>query len=159
MECCKCNKEFQADISDRRKIRYCDYCMQELSLISKSRKKLLIGYQQLPLEVKIKKTMLLVDEVIREFGEDKVYISYSGGKDSTVLSHLVRSKYPNILHIFSDTTNEYPETLKHIIWEQKENGMNLIRVRPRDGKGKAFNFKRVVREYGYPMLLKVRQMP
>lgn len=154
MKCCKCGKHFEVDIKDRRKIRYCEYCMEQLSLNSKARKNMLKSFQQLPLEVKIQKSMMIIDEAIREFGQDKIYISYSGGKDSTVLSHLVRTKYPNILHIFSDTTNEYPETLQHIIWEQKYNHMNLIRVRPRDGKGKAFNFRRVVDEYGYPMFTK-----
>lgn len=154
MKCSKCGKEFISNISNRKQIKYCEYCMEQISLNSKARKNLLKGYQQLDLEIKIKKSLMLIDEAIREFGEDKVYISFSGGKDSTVLSHLVRQHYPDILHIFSDTTNEYPETLKHIIWEQKYNGMNLIRVRPRDGSGRAFNFKRVVDEYGYPMFTK-----
>ena len=154
MECCKCGKEFEPNIEDRRKIRYCEYCMEQLSLNNKARRNILKIYQQLPLEVKIEKSWLLIDEAVREFGLDKIYISYSGGKDSTVLSHLIRRKYPDILHIFSDTTNEYPETLKHIIWEEKHNGMKLIRVRPRDGQGRAFNFKRVVNEYGYPMFTK-----
>lgn len=67
-----------------------------------------------------------------EFGLNKVYISYSGGKDSTVLSHIAKSMYPNILHLFANTTNEYPETLKHIRWESEENGTNIITVFPKD---------------------------
>lgn len=154
MKCSKCGQEFEPIITDRRKFRYCEYCRNELKLITTARKNLLLSYQALPLEVKIKKSKLLIDEAIREFGIDKVYISYSGGKDSTVLSHMIRQEYPDILHLFSDTTTEYPETLKHIIWEQKENGMNLIRVRPIDGNGKPFNFKRVVNEYGFPAFSK-----
>lgn len=154
MKCCKCGKEFEADISNRKKFRYCEYCMNELSLITTTRKNLLLSYQALPLEIKIKKSKLLIEEAIREFGMDKVYVSYSGGKDSTVLSHLIRQDYPDILHLFSNTTTEYPETLKHVLWEQQENGMNLVQVRPIDGNGKPFNFKRVVDEYGYPMFSK-----
>lgn len=154
MKCCKCGKKFEANINNRKKFRYCEYCMKEISLITISRKNLLLSYQALPLEAKIKKSKLLIDEAIREFGIEKVYVSYSGGKDSTVLSHLIRQDYPNILHLFSNTTTEYPETLKHILWEQRENGMNLIQVRPIDGNGRPFNFKRVVNEYGYPMFSK-----
>lgn len=154
MECSKCGQEFEPIITHRTKFRYCEYCRNELKLITTARKNLLLSYQALPLEAKIKKSKLLIDEAIREFGIDKVYISYSGGKDSTVLSHMIRQEYPDILHLFSDTTTEYPETLKHIIWEKKENGMNLIRVRPIDGNGKPFNFKRVVNEYGFPAFSK-----
>ncbi|MDO5516183.1 MAG: phosphoadenosine phosphosulfate reductase family protein [Clostridium sp.] len=154
MKCCKCGREFEADVTNRKKFRYCEYCMKEASLNITARKNLLISYQALPLEAKIIKSKLLIDEAIREFGKDKVYISYSGGKDSTVLSHLVRQGYPDILHLFSNTTVEYPETLKHILWEEEENNMNIIKVRPIDGNGKPFNFKRVVDEYGYPMFSK-----
>lgn len=154
MKCCKCGREFEADINNRKKFRYCEYCMKEVSLNITARKNLLISYQALPLEAKIIKSKLIIDEAIREFGKDKIYISYSGGKDSTVLSHLVRQEYPDILHLFSNTTVEYPETIKHILWEEKENNMNIIKVKPIDGKGRPFNFKRVVNEYGYPAFSK-----
>lgn len=154
MKCCKCGREFEADVNNRKKFRYCEYCMKESSLNITARKNLLISYQSLPLEAKIIKSKLIIDEAIREFGKDKIYISYSGGKDSTVLSHLVRQEYPDILHLFSNTTVEYPETIKHILWEEKENKMNIIKVKPIDGKGKPFNFKRVVNEYGYPAFSK-----
>ena len=64
-------------------------------------------------------------EAIKEFYETlegKVYISFSGGKDSTVLLHLVRSIYPNVRGMFLDTGLEYPEirdfvkTFKDIDW-------------------------------------------
>ena len=89
-----------------------------------------------------------------EFGLNKVYISYSGGKDSTVLSHIAKSMYPNILHLFANTTNEYPETLKHIRWESEENGTNIITVFPQNIHGKVWTFKKVVETYGYPMFSK-----
>lgn len=39
----------------------------------------------------------------------KVYVSFSGGKDSTVLLDLARRIYPDIPAVFIDTGLEYPE--------------------------------------------------
>ena len=42
-------------------------------------------------------------------------VSFSGGKDSTVTSHVVRTALGSndILHIFGDTTLEFPYTLEY----------------------------------------------
>ena len=106
------------------------------------------------LESKIIQTKYLIKQTINEFGLEHVYISYSGGKDSTVLSHIAKQLYPDILHIFANTTNEYPETLQHIRWEKEENNTNLITVIPKDAYGNAWTSKRVVETYGYPMFSK-----
>lgn len=47
-------------------------------------------WQALPLEIKILMTKARIREWINEYGEDRVYISFSGGKDSTVLLDIVR---------------------------------------------------------------------
>ena len=59
--------------------------------------------QSLPLEAKTKLTKERIREWVDEFGEDGVYVSFSGGKDSTVLLHLARSIYPNLKAVFIDT--------------------------------------------------------
>ena len=43
---------------------------------------------------------------------DSMFVSFSGGKDSTVTSNLVINALgnPNVIHIYGDTTLEYPET-------------------------------------------------
>ena len=44
--------------------------------------------QRLPLIVKIRKSQLRIKEWYEHF-DGNVYVSFSGGKDSTVLAHLV----------------------------------------------------------------------
>ena len=68
--------------------------------------------QALPLELKIAKSKLRIEEFIRYMGKENVYISFSGGKDSTVLLHLVRSLYPDIPAVFSNTGLEFPELVE-----------------------------------------------
>ena len=59
--------------------------------------------------------LLLIDRIgvikatIKKFGEDKFYISYSGGKDSTVLSYLIDLAIPDnkIPRLYINTGIEY----------------------------------------------------
>ena len=67
--------------------------------------------QGLPLNLKISMTKSRIRDWINEFGEDGVYISFSGGKDSTVLLDLVRNEcgYKNVEAVFVDVPTQYPE--------------------------------------------------
>lgn len=44
-------------------------------------------WQALPLNIKVLMTAERIRSWVNEFGEDGVYLSFSGGKDSTVLGH------------------------------------------------------------------------
>lgn len=99
--------------------------------------------QSLPLEVKIRKSKQRISEWIEEFGEDGVYVSFSGGKDSTVLMDLVRSDYPNVEAVFVNTGLEYPSVRKFA--ESKD---NVTVIRPK------MNFREVIINYGYPVISK-----
>lgn len=103
----------------------------------------LIFLQNLPLDLKIAKSKLRIEEWVRHYGINGVYISFSGGKDSTVLLHLVRQLYPDIPAVFVDTGLEYPE-IKQFVKEQE----NITILRPE------MSFKQVIETYGYPMISK-----
>lgn len=64
--------------------------------------------QSLPLEIKIRMTKMRIQQWVYAFGGD-AYISFSGGKDSTVLLHIAREVFPNLPAVFCDTGLEYPE--------------------------------------------------
>lgn len=70
--------------------------------------------QALPLEIKIKMTQRRIRDWVKKYGEDGVYVSFSGGKDSTVLLHIVREMYPDIEAVFVNTGLEYPEIQKFV---------------------------------------------
>lgn len=99
--------------------------------------------QALPLDIKIAKSKLRIQEWIDRYGEEGVYISFSGGKDSVVLLDLVRQVNPNIPAVFVDTGLEYPE-IKDFVKKQE----NIIILRPKK------SFKQVIEEHGYPMVSK-----
>lgn len=99
--------------------------------------------QSLPLSIKILMTQRRIREWVTEFGEDGVYVSFSGGKDSTVLLHIVRQMYPNITAVFVDTGLEYPE-----IREFVKTFDNVVWLKPKK------NFKQIITDYGYPFISK-----
>ena len=99
--------------------------------------------QAMPLPVKIGLTQTRIRAWVNEFGVDGVYVSFSGGKDSTVLLNIVREIYPNVTAMFCDTGLEYPE-----IREFVKTFDNVDWVKPK------MNFRQVIEKYGYPMISK-----
>ena len=93
--------------------------------------------QALPLDLKIKKTLQRIREWYKHWGGD-VFVSFSGGKDSTVLLHLVRSLYPEVPAVFCDTGLEYPEVRKHVLTFP-----NVVMLKPK------LNFRQVIEKYGW----------
>ena len=100
-------------------------------------------WQALPLNIKVLMTKDRIRSWVNEYGEDGVYVSFSGGKDSTVLLHIVRSMYPNVKAVFVDTGLEYPE-----IREFVKTFDNVDWLKPK------MNFKQVIEKYGYPFISK-----
>lgn len=59
---------------------------------------------------------IFIQKVAESFGFDEMFVSFSGGKDSAVTSDLVINalRNPNIIHMYGDTTLEYPDTAKYL---------------------------------------------
>ena len=85
-----------------------DYKKETSSRSSKHTKEDLKAMQALSLEQKIRITQARIIEWYQQ-NEGKVYVSFSGGKDSTVLLDLVRRIYPDVPAVYIDTGLEYPE--------------------------------------------------
>lgn len=98
-------------------------------------------WQSLPLPVKILMTQERIRQYVNYFGEDSVCVSFSGGKDSTVLLDIVRKMYPGVPAVFSNTGLEYPEIQKFV---RKHDNVEIVTPGPR--------FVDVITEYGYPLI-------
>lgn len=98
--------------------------------------------QSLPLDIKVEMTKRRIKEWYEAF-DGNVYVSFSGGKDSTVLLHIARQMYPDIPAAFVDTGLEYPEirnfvkSIADVTWLKPE-----------------MNFRKVIETYGYPLASK-----
>lgn len=102
--------------------------------------------QSLPLDIKIAKSKLRIQEWVDFYGVDDCYISFSGGKDSLVMLHLIKQLDINdrIPVVFVDTGLEYPEIKQFV----KKIYPNVTILRPKK------SFKQVIEEYGYPVISK-----
>ena len=80
-------------------------------------------------------------EWISDQRDGQVYISFSGGKDSTVLLHIARQIYPEIEAVFVNTGLEYPEIQKFV-----KSFDNVTILRPE------MRFDQVLKSYGYPII-------
>ena len=99
--------------------------------------------QSLPLQAKIQMTRRRISEWVDAFGEDGIYVSFSGGKDSTVLLDIVRKDYPDVKAVFVDTGLEYPEIRSFV-----KGFENVDWIKPK------MTFKQVIEKYGYPFISK-----
>lgn len=94
----------------------------------------------LPLERKIQISQTRIIEWYNHY-HGNVVVSFSGGKDSTVLLHLVRSIFPDVKAVFSNTGLEYPEIQKHV---KAIDNVDIVRPTMR--------FDEVISTYGYPLI-------
>lgn len=98
--------------------------------------------QSLPLHAKVRMTVNRIKGWVDEFGEEGCYVSFSGGKDSTVLLDIVRNVcgYKNIPAVFVDVPTQYPE-LKEFV----KTFDNVEIIKPK------ISFVQVCEKYGFPL--------
>lgn len=97
--------------------------------------------------IKNEATTFVVEQVKR-FPNHKLVISFSGGKDSTVVADIVTRALsdPSIVHIFGDTTLEFPTTYEYVSRFRKSNPMAIVKT----AKNKEQDFYSVCDEIGPP---------
>lgn len=100
--------------------------------------------QAYTLGMKVMLTKQRIREWVNYFGTDGVYVSFSGGKDSTALLHIVREMYGDkIPAVFCDTGLEYPEIRNFV-----KTFDNVTWLKPK------LTFRQVIEKYGYPFISK-----
>lgn len=102
----------------------------------------LVQMQSLPLDAKIKMTERRI-QAWHEHYDGQVYVSFSGGKDSTVLKHIVDSLFSDVPSVFINTGLEFPEIRRFALAQP-----GVVRVDPE------MRFYDVIRRYGYPVVSK-----
>ena len=91
-------------------------------------------------------------EYVESVFDGQVYVSFSGGKDSTVLKHIVDSMYSDVPAVFVNTGLEYPEIQRFVReiaagrWGCFNSNVEILRPEMR--------FDEVIKNFGYPVISK-----
>ncbi len=93
-----------------------------------------------------------IKEISEKYKKKIIAVSFSGGKDSTVVSHLVRKALNNqsIIHVFGDTTLELPLTYEYVKEFQNKNPETPFLVERNDES----NFFEISEQIGPPSRVK-----
>ena len=110
--------------------------------MSKYKASQLAIFQDMPLECKVNLSYARIRQFYNKY-YGNVYIAFSGGKDSTVMLHLVRRFYPHVPAVFCNTGLEFPEIIQFVRTIE-----NVIWLRPK------ITFKEVLKKHGYPVVSK-----
>lgn len=92
--------------------------------------------------------LAVIRDTINQYGEDNFYISFSGGKDSTVVHHLVDMALPGnrIPRVFSNTGIEYNAIVEYV---ESLNDPRVVIIQPKK------NIRETLEKVGYPFKSKL----
>ena len=103
--------------------------------------------QKWTLAQKIDYSLGVIDQFVSRF-DGKIYVGFSGGKDSTVLLDLCRVIKPDIKAVFCNTGNEHPDIARFVQQLKRTDGYNIEIIHP-DIKP-----REVFEKYGFPLVSK-----
>ena len=109
---------------------------------------LFVKANQRRLDILIDEASNFIRDEVEKFPNDNIVISFSGGKDSTVVADLTIKALakPDLVHIFSDTTLEFPITMEYAKRYRKDNPKAIFKI----AKNKEENFYELCKEIGPP---------
>lgn len=86
-----------------------------------------------------------IQQIINKYGEENFYISFSGGKDSTVLSSLIDMALPdnNIPRVYANTGIEL-NLIRDFVLEMQKNDDRIVIIKP------SVPIKQMLEKEGYP---------
>ena len=86
-----------------------------------------------------------IKQIINQFGEENFYISFSGGKDSTVLSALIDMALPDnkILRVYADTGIEL-NMIRDFVFDMAKSDDRFVIIKP------SVSIKTMLENDGYP---------
>lgn len=108
--------------------------------------------EEYSVDMKVEVSKSVINAAIDRFGREGLYVSFSGGKDSTVLHHIVKEVElerfgdVQIPRVWCDTGLEFPE-LKEFAKQIAD-----VTLRPK------MSFREVLSKYGYPVISKSQAM-
>ena len=103
--------------------------------------------QSWTLHQKIDHSLGVIDQFISRLN-GKVYVGFSGGKDSTVLLDLCRIVKPDIKAVFCNTGNEYPDIVRFVRELKNTEGYDIEIIYPTLKPAQVFE------KYGFPLISK-----
>jgi len=71
-----------------------------------------------------------IKDAVLGYGEDEIVVSFSGGKDSTATADLVINalRNPSVVHIFGNTTLEFPSTVEYAERYREEHPYAIFQI-------------------------------
>lgn len=89
-----------------------------------------------------------INEAVKKFDEEHIVLSFSGGKDSTVTADIVVKALsnPSLVHIFGNTTLEFPSTIEYAERYREEHDQAIFQI----AKNREQNFIDVCEDIGPP---------
>lgn len=102
------------------------------------REYILLTRRNYPLDLKVELAKRRIIAFVERYGEDGVYVGFSGGKDSLVVLDIARKLYPGLKAVYNDTWLEYPQ-----IREFVKTFDNVDILKPK------MSMKEIIKNYGW----------